>query len=170
MEAGRKIRVLIVDDSAIVRKMLTEALASEPDLEVVGTAPDPYIARDKILSLSPDVLTLDIEMPRMDGLTFLKKLMRFHPMPVIVVSSLAQASCKAGVEALYLGAVDILAKPGGPFSVGELKTSLVSKIRAAAEARVAISRGPEPAPPVKLAARAGPLAVIAIGASIGGAE
>jgi two-component system chemotaxis response regulator CheB len=167
---SRTIKVLIVDDSAIVRKLLVEALSGQPGIEVVGTAPDPYIARDKILSLSPDVLTQDIEMPRMDGLTFLKKLMRFHPMPVIVVSSLAQASCKAGVEALYLGAVDILAKPGGPFSVGELKTSLVSKIRAAAEARVAISRGPEPAPPVKLAARAGPLAVIAIGASIGGAE
>ena len=143
---SRTIKVLIVDDSAIVRKLLVEALSGQPGIEVVGTAPDPYIARDKILSLSPDVLTLDIEMPRMDGLTFLKKLMRFHPMPVIVVSSLAQASCKAGVEALYLGAVDILAKPGGPFSVGELKTSLVSKIRA------------------------GPLAVIAIGASIGGAE
>src|SRR6195256_3300060 len=108
MEAGRKIRVLIVDDSAIVRKMLAEALASEPDLEVVGTAPDPFVARDKIISLRPDVLTLDVEMPRMDGLTFLKKLMRFHPMPVIIISSLAQASCKAGVEALRAGAVDIM--------------------------------------------------------------
>src|SRR5580692_8944456 len=99
-----KIKELIVDDSAIVRKMLSEALSAEPDLEVVGTAPDPFVARDKILSLRPDVLTLDIEMPRMDGLTFLKKLMVFHPMPVIVISSLAQASCHAGVEALRAGA------------------------------------------------------------------
>ena len=88
MPINGKIRVLVVDDSAIVRKILTEALSGQPDLEVVGTAPDPYIARDKILALQPDVLTLDIEMPRMDGLTFLKKLMRFRPMPVIVILSL----------------------------------------------------------------------------------
>src|SRR5512141_2931290 len=85
----RKTRVLVVDDSAIVRKILTDAIAAESDMEVVGSAPDPYIARDKILALNPDVLTLDIEMPRMDGLTFLRKLMHFHPMPVIVISSLA---------------------------------------------------------------------------------
>src|SRR5579875_2236012 len=94
-EPGRKIKVLIVDDSAIVRKLLTEALTGHADIEVVGTAPDPYIARDKILTLHPDVVTLDIEMPRMDGLTFLKKLARFHPIPVIVISSLAQASSQA---------------------------------------------------------------------------
>ena len=99
MTQTHKIRVLIVDDSAIVRKLLTEALSAETDIEVVGTAPDPYIARDKILALSPDVLTLDIEMPRMDGLTFLKKLMVFRPMPVVVISSLAQASCAIGLEA-----------------------------------------------------------------------
>jgi len=94
MTAGRKIRVLVVDDSAIVRKILTDALAGEQDLEVAGTAPDPYVARDKILALHPDVLTLDIEMPRMDGLTFLRKLMRHRPMPVIVISSLGQSSCR----------------------------------------------------------------------------
>ena len=88
MSDGHRIKVLIVDDSAIVRKILSEALAGEPDIEVVGTAPDPYVARDKVLSLQPDVLTLDIEMPRMDGLTFLRKLMQYHPMPVIVISSL----------------------------------------------------------------------------------
>ena len=115
MTANRKIRVLIVDDSAIVRKLLGEALSGESDIEVVGTAPDPYVARDKVLALSPDVLTLDIEMPRMDGLTFLKKLMLFRPMPVIVISSLAQASCQAGVEALRSGAVEVMAKPGGPY-------------------------------------------------------
>lgn len=109
---GRKTRVLIVDDSAIVRKILTEALAGEPDLEVVGTAPDPYIARDKILALKPDVLTLDIEMPRMDGLTLLKKLMHFHAMPVVVISSLAQRLCRAAVDVLEYGAVEVFGKAG----------------------------------------------------------
>ena len=136
MLSGRRTRVLIVDDSAIVRKILTEALADEPDLEVVGSAPDPYVARDKILALQPDVLTLDIEMPRMDGLTFLKKLMHFHPMPAVVISSLAQPSCRAAIQALELGAVEVLAKPGGPYSVGELRNTLAAKIRAAAAARV----------------------------------
>src|SRR5437762_1406804 len=124
MGEGNKIRVLIVDDSAIVRKILSDALASEPDLEVVGTAPDPYVARDKILALNPDVLTLDIEMPRMDGLTFLRKLMHFHPMPAVIISSLAQPSCRVAIEALELGAVEVLAKPGGPYSVGELRHTL----------------------------------------------
>src|SRR5215471_11078777 len=105
MSANRKIRVLIVDDSAIVRRILSEALSGENDIEVAGTAPDPYVARDKILALRPDVLTLDIEMPRMDGLTFLKKLMHFHPVATVVVSSLAQPSCKAALEAFEFGAV-----------------------------------------------------------------
>jgi two-component system chemotaxis response regulator CheB len=171
--AGRKIKVLIVDDSAIVRKLLGEALSGEPDIEVVGTAPDPYIARDKIVSLSPDVLTLDIEMPRMDGLTFLKKLMLFRPMPVIVISSLAQASCQAGVEALRAGAVEVMAKPGGPYSVGELKVLLPSKIRAAAASRVAQRKPnakPEIPPPAPIAGKFHPQALIAIGASTGGTE
>src|SRR6201992_1287324 len=127
-----RIRVLIVDDSAIVRKILADSLSGEPDLEVVGTAPDPYVARDKILALKPDVVTLDIEMPRMDGLTFLKKIMQFHPMPVIIISSLAQSSCTISLEALACGAVDVLAKPGGPYSIGELRESLPAKLRAAA--------------------------------------
>jgi len=130
-----------VDDSAIVRKILSDALAGEPDLEVVGTAPDPYVARDKILALRPDVLTLDIEMPRMDGLTFLKKLMHFHPMPAVIISSLAQSSCSAAIQAMECGAVEVLAKPGGPYSVGELREILAAKIRAAAAAHL-----PRPAP------------------------
>lgn len=181
MPANGRIRVLIVDDSAIVRKILTEALSGQPDLEVVGTAPDPYIARDKILSLEPDVLTLDIEMPRMDGLTFLKKLMHFRPMPVIVISSLAQASCQTAMQALTLGAVEVLAKPGGPYSVGELRLELASKIRAAAAARIRPAAHAEPAgrdghavpatPPPRLAAGpSAPSMVIAIGASTGGTE
>jgi len=173
---GRKIRVLIVDDSAIVRKLLTEALAGEADMEVVGTAPDPYIARDKILSLRPDVLTLDIEMPRMDGLTFLQKLMRFHPMPVVIISSLGQASSKIAMEALQHGAVEVLAKPGGPYSVGELKHDLPHKLRAAAQARpnkivrtaAPLAPAPLPVPPSYSAAN--PSLVIAIGASTGGTE
>jgi two-component system chemotaxis response regulator CheB len=170
----RKIKVLIVDDSAIVRKVLAEALATEADIEVVGTAPDPFVARDKILSLRPDVLTLDIEMPRMDGITFLKKLMRFHPMPVIVISSLGQASSKIALEALQCGAVDVLAKPGGPYSVGELKHDLPYKVRAAAHARLQHApAAPLVAapPPIKASFHPGnPSTIIAIGASTGGTE
>jgi len=176
LKAGRKIRVLIVDDSAIVRKMLADALSSEPDLEVVGTAPDPFVARDKILSLRPDVLTLDVEMPRMDGLTFLKKLMRFHPMPVIIISSLAQSSSQTALEALQCGAVEVLAKPGGPYSVGELRQDLPQKVRAAASARIVKPRvdkvpaAPTPAVPLPALAGANSSTVIAIGASTGGTE
>jgi two-component system, chemotaxis family, protein-glutamate methylesterase/glutaminase len=177
MRADRKIRVLIVDDSSIVRKILTEALAGEPDLEVVGAAPDPFVARDKILSLDPDVITLDIEMPRMDGLTFLKKLMHFHPLPAIVISSLAQPSCRAALEALSLGAVEVMAKPGGPYSVGELRRALAAKIRAAAAVR--LRSLPQPIPAVSVAPIAAlpvedaglpPDWVVAIGASTGGTE
>jgi len=172
MTNSPKTRVLVVDDSAIVRKMLSEALASHPDLEVVGTAPDPYVARDKILALEPDVLTLDIEMPRMDGLTFLKRLMHYRPMPVIVISSLGQASCQAAMQALSIGAVEVMAKPGGPYSVGELTASLPRKIRAAASARIPGRRQSAPAepPPARLAAAPSPARVVAIGASTGGVE
>jgi len=175
---SRRIRVLVVDDSAIVRKILTETLSREPDFEVVGTAPDPYVARDKILALQPDVLTLDIEMPRMDGLTFLRNLMEHRPMPVIVVSSVGESNCRAAVRALELGAVDVLTKPGGPYSVGELQATLAQRVRAAAVARL---RGPSTAAPVaapavpkktsvvrKLSGIPSPL--IAIGASTGGTE
>jgi len=95
-----KIKVLVVDDSAVVRKVFKEELSRERDIEVVGTAPDPYVARDKIVKLKPDVITLDIEMPRMDGLTFLKKLMRHYPLPVIIVSSLTKKGGKLAMEAL----------------------------------------------------------------------
>lgn len=162
----RKIKVLIVDDSAIVRKILTSVISAESDMEVVGTAPDPFIARDKILALKPDVITLDIEMPRMDGLTFLRKIMRHHPLPVIIVSSLTGPSCNATLEALRSGAVDVLAKPDGPLSVGELRATLAAKIRVASKAVV---RLPATQPPMPLPlARFAPDRVIAIGASTGG--
>ncbi len=174
MNNGHKTRVLVVDDSAIVRKVLTDALSAEDDIEVVGTAPDPYVARDKILNLKPDVLTLDIEMPRMDGLTFLRKLMHHHPLPVIVISSLGHSSCHAALEALRLGAVEVLAKPGGPYSVGELRLQLASKIRAASLARVRRpAQGETPAPAATPQAQAPTFAhsmVVAIGASTGGTE
>jgi two-component system chemotaxis response regulator CheB len=171
----KKIKVLVVDDSAIVRRILSDAIAGEKDLEVVGTAPDPFIARDKILALKPDVLTLDIEMPRMDGLTFLKKLMQYHPLPVIVISPLGQASCQATLDALRFGAVEVLAKPGGPYSVGELQLNLASKIRAAAGAR--FRRPTSAESPARVEATktmsAKPFrsdVVIAIGASTGATE
>lgn len=169
----RRIRVLIVDDSAIVRKFLSETIAAESDMEVVGVAPDPFVARDKILALQPDVLTLDIEMPRMDGLTFLKKLMVYHPMPAVIISSLGHASSEVTLDALRIGAVDVIAKPGGPYSVGELRTCLPQKLRAAAAASM---RKREPAAPIPVARPPQeprtfrPGTVIAIGASTGGTE
>ncbi len=179
MSKPRRIKVLVVDDSAIVRKLLSDAISGESDLEVVGTAPDAYVARDKILALQPDVLTLDIEMPRMDGLTFLKKVMQYHPMPVIIISSLGQASCQAALEALRLGAVDVLAKPGGQYSVGELATILAAKVRAAASARVRRQPDEVPVPSsVSATQKSRPAnmrslpaeTIIAIGASTGGTE
>src|SRR5687768_14905373 len=117
---ARRIKVLVVDDSAIVRKLLSDALSGEPDIQVVGGAGDPFVAREMILRLEPDVLTLDIEMPRMDGLSFLRRLMAYRPMPVIIISSLTGSGSAATIDALRAGAVDVLAKPGGPASVSEL--------------------------------------------------
>ena len=131
----KQIRVLIVDDSALVRRILCQAISQYEDMLVVGTASDPFIARDKILELRPDVVTLDLEMPRMDGLTFLKKIMKYHPLPVIVISSVGQASAAQAMEAMRLGAVEVFAKPNGSFSVGELVSSLPDRIRAAAQSK-----------------------------------
>lgn len=133
---AKPVRVLIIDDSALVRRILQDALSKEPGIEVAGTAPDPFVAREKILSLEPDVLTLDLEMPRMDGLSFLKRLMRYRPLPVIVVSSLGQAGSATALEALRWGAVDVVAKPSGPNSVATLEGQLAEKIRAAAGAKL----------------------------------
>ena len=130
------IRLLIVDDSALVRKILTESLSKDPDIEIVGTAADPYIARDKMLALKPDVMTLDIEMPRMDGLTFLKLVMKHRPMPVIIMSSLTGPGSELALQALQQGAVDVMGKPSGSYSVTSDIAVLVQKIKAAARAKL----------------------------------
>lgn len=128
-----KIKVLIVDDSSLVRQTLLKCLSNAPDLEVVGTAPDPYIARDMVVKLKPDVLTLDIEMPRMDGITFLKKLMKHFPLPVIILSSLAKKGSDVALQALEAGAVEVVAKPNESYSIGDMAIQLVDKIRAASK-------------------------------------
>jgi two-component system, chemotaxis family, protein-glutamate methylesterase/glutaminase len=169
-----KIKVLVVDDSALVRRLLNEVISREPDMEVVGLAADPFIARDKLLALHPDVITLDIEMPRMDGLTFLTKLMHHRPLPVIIISSVAQSNCDIAVEAMRRGAVEVLTKPSGPYSVGELSESLPQKIRAAFAARVRVADGPPkeaPVSPVEIGgSEFAPGTLIAIGASTGGTQ
>lgn len=129
-----KVKVLIVDDSALVRKLLSEMLGSDPGIEVVGVAQDPYIARDKIKELNPDVLTLDVEMPRMDGLTFLRNLMRLHPMPVVMVSSLTEQGADVTLQALETGAIDFVTKPKIDLEAQftEYREELLAKIRMAA--------------------------------------
>jgi two-component system chemotaxis response regulator CheB len=169
----QRIKTLIVDDSAIVRKILSEALSRFPDIEVVGTAPDPFIARDKILKLQPDVITLDIEMPRMDGLTFLKKLMKHYPLPVIIVSSLTPKGSRMALEAMEIGAVDVIAKPGGSYSVGDMSDMLAEKIRIASVANILRRFDDrtdyEKPEPIRALAET-THKVIAIGASTGGTE
>jgi two-component system chemotaxis response regulator CheB len=134
----KKIRVLTVDDSALMRQVLATLLSKDPDIEVIGSAPDPYVAREKIKALNPDVLTLDVEMPKMDGLTFLEKLMRGHPMPVVMVSSLTEAGCQTTLQALEIGAVDFITKPKIDLREGmeEVAHDLIAKIKAAAGAKV----------------------------------
>ena len=130
------IKVLIIDDSAMIRKVFEQELSKDPEIEVVGTAPDPFVGRDKIVYLKPDVITLDIEMPRMDGLTFLGKLMQHYPLPVVVVSSLAQKGGDVALKAIELGAVEVLSKPGTAYSVGDMSEQLIEKVKAAAKVKV----------------------------------
>jgi two-component system chemotaxis response regulator CheB len=134
----KKIRVLVVDDSAVMRQLLTEILGSDPQIEVVGTASDPYIAREKIKSLNPDVLTLDVEMPRMDGLAFLRNIMRLRPMPVVMCSSLTQQGADVALEALALGAVDFVGKPKVDVARGMANAAqeIIAKVKVAAFTRV----------------------------------
>ncbi|MGZ3634637.1 MAG: protein-glutamate methylesterase/protein-glutamine glutaminase [Syntrophales bacterium] len=169
----QRIKTLIVDDSAIVRKVLSEELSRFPDIEVVGTAPDPFVARDKILKLRPQVITLDIEMPRMDGLTFLRKLMRHFPLPVIIVSSLTPKGSKIALEAMEIGAIDVIGKPGGSYSVGDMSDMLAEKIRIASVANIRHRSGyesdSEKPEPIRALVETTDK-VIAIGASTGGTE
>lgn len=174
----KKKRVLIVDDSALMRQILHQILQSDPDLEVVGVASDPFIAREKIKALNPDVLTLDVEMPRMDGLTFLEKLMKGHPMPVVMVSSLTETGCDTTLRALGLGAVDFITKPKLDVKTGTLDIAeeIIFKVKAAASARVMSPRAFAPtasasATPVSyLTQLRATHKVVAIGASTGGTE
>lgn len=168
------IRVLIVDDSALVRQVMTEILSSDPEIEVVGAAPDPFIARDKIKQLQPDVLTLDVEMPRMDGLTFLENLMRLRPMPVVMVSSLTEAGAQVTLDALELGAVDFVTKPklGVASGLKEYSDTLIEKVKQAARAHVH-GRQPSSAaskPDLSRLRYRTTDRLLAIGASTGGTE
>ena len=167
-----KVRVLIVDDSALVRQVLSEILSGDPGIEVVGTAPDPLIAREKIKQLDPDVLTLDVEMPRMDGLTFLQNLMRLRPMPVVMVSSLTEAGAQITLDALALGAVDFVTKPKLDVQRGLTRygADLCEKVKTAARARVARLQtvtAPVSTDTIKYRTTD---RLIAIGASTGGTE
>lgn len=172
-----KSRVLVVDDSALMRQLVTKILETDPALEVVGTASDPIFAWRKIQELSPDVLTLDVEMPRMDGLTFLKKLMAARPLPVVMVSSLTQQGAETTMKALELGAIDFFAKPGHDFarSMADIAGDLVEKVKTAARARIRQRQRPGnrvemPHEKQVLLHAEGTAKVLAIGASTGGTE
>jgi two-component system, chemotaxis family, protein-glutamate methylesterase/glutaminase len=176
-----KIRVLTVDDSALMRQVLATLLSKDREIEVIGTAPDPYIAREKIKALNPDVITLDVEMPKMDGLTFLEKLMRGHQMPVVMVSSLTEVGCQTTLRALELGAVDFITKPKIDLREGmeEIAQELIEKVKAAARARVRplnVKRETNPLTPhaLPLTSRSAMIkttdTIIAIGSSTGGTE
>src|SRR5262245_19867979 len=185
---ARKIRVLVVDDSALVRQILVEIVKGAPDMEVVGTASDPYVARERIKELNPDVLTLDVEMPRMDGITFLSNLMRLRPMPVVMVSSLTERGAEITLKALELGAVDFVSKPKADLAgtLADFSDEILGKIRVAAGARIVtraapiLNVAPKHSADAILPAAASSAAarkmirttdrIIAVGASTGGTE
>jgi two-component system chemotaxis response regulator CheB len=166
-------RVLIIDDSALMRQLLTSLLSEDPEIEVVEAAPDPLVAREMIKALNPDVVTLDVEMPKMDGLTFLRKIMALRPMPVIMISTLTQAGTEVTLEALEAGAVDFVAKPTnsvGPAMVA-LAEELRAKVKAAASTRVGVRpEKPKPRLPQRQALNRQTGKILMIGASTGGVE
>lgn len=175
--AINRIKVLVVDDSAMVRKILSEQLVKDPTIEIIGTAPDPYIARDMIVQLKPDVILLDIEMPRMDGLTFLQRLMKHYPSRVIVVSSLAQEGGEVALKAVEYGALDVMAKPGVSYSVQDMIEQLIDKIKEVADVPQYKIKKLEQSSDVKSSEATKTLSlirttskIIAIGASTGGTE
>jgi len=165
-------RVLIVDDSAIVRQILKRELSRDPEIEVVGAAPDPFIARDMILELEPDAITLDIEMPRMDGITFLRKIMKYHPIPTVIVSSLTPKGSELALEAMDAGAVEVLNKPGEAYTVGDLSEVLAVKIKSAASANIALyqKRAMSTQPVKRLSMSCTTNKIVAMGASTGGTQ
>ena len=167
------IKVLVIDDSALIRRLLTDILSADPAIEVVGTAPDPIIARERIRTLQPDVLTLDIEMPKMDGLTFLERLMALKPMPVLVVSTLTQKNTDAALRAMELGAVDYVPKPLADISAGmqALGEELVAKVKTAARARPRARNAAPPRAALAVDPRLSTVGrIVAVGASTGGVE
>ena len=170
------IKVLIVDDSALIRSVLTELINSQPDMEVVGTAPNPLVARDMIKELNPDVLTLDVEMPKMNGLEFLEKLMRLRPMPVVMISSLTEQGSNVTLKALELGAVDFVTKPklGVAEGMNQLALDIAEKVRTAVRARItrrsSDSAGPTKPQPIPKHLIHTTEKIIFIGSSTGGTE
>lgn len=169
-----EIGVLIVDDSSIVRQVLKKELEGQPGIRVLGTAPDPFVARDKIINLKPDVITLDIEMPRMDGLTFLRKLMKHHPIPTIIVSSLTAKGCDMAIACLEAGAIEVVCKPGESYTVGDLAQELGDIIRCSG--KINLKPSPVKAPKKNLRKAYGKSLlettrkVVAIGTSTGGTK
>ncbi|MGZ3412160.1 MAG: protein-glutamate methylesterase/protein-glutamine glutaminase [Xanthobacteraceae bacterium] len=165
------IRVVVVDDSAVMRQLLTTLMEADPEIKVVGTAPDPIVARDKIKALNPDVVTLDVEMPHMDGVSFLRKIMTLRPMPVVMISTLTQAGAETTLEALEIGAVDFIAKPATPGGdMAALATELQTKIKAAARTKVGARHARVVAPPRKERIYRPNNKIVVIGASTGGVE
>jgi two-component system chemotaxis response regulator CheB len=165
-----KIRVLIVDDSALMRKLLTHVLSEDADIEVVGTAPDPFVAREHIKSLNPDVVTLDVEMPHMNGIEFLRKIMELRPTPVVMISTLTQAGAETTLEALEIGAVDFVAKPLDAGAVLQLGGELIPKVKAAARTRLRRRVAGQQRLQAHKTLRGPSDKIIAIGASTGGVE
>lgn len=175
---SKKIKVIVVDDSAFIRQIFSSVISEDPDIEVIATAVDPYDAREKIKALNPDVITLDIEMPKMDGITFLEKIMSLRPMPVVMVSTLTQKGADATIRALELGAIDYVSKPTevqNKENIAALKQDLIAKIKVASKAKVrAISSKKDSSEDIKqIELPAGKILkrkLIAIGASTGGVE
>jgi two-component system, chemotaxis family, protein-glutamate methylesterase/glutaminase len=168
-------KVLVVDDSALVRKVLDEEISKYSDFKVVGSAIDPYDARDKIYQLQPDIITLDLGMPRMDGLSFLAKLMKFHPLPVVVVSSVALDGSRAAMDALQLGALEIVPKPGSQFSVPDVGRTLIHALRSASAVSIDKLKARQVSVQEFSPGASAPLLqishkVVAIGASTGGTQ
>ncbi|MBS1165150.1 MAG: chemotaxis response regulator protein-glutamate methylesterase [Proteobacteria bacterium] len=174
--SGRPIRVLIVDDSALMRDMLRSILGRDPEIEVVGTAADPFTAREAIKRLNPDVLTLDVEMPGMNGISFLERLMALRPMPVVMVSTLTQAGALTTLRALEIGAVEVVGKPGKASDLDRISAELIGKIKVAASANIGARRIAPEGASVKVSVPQQPVGcsrsatVIGIGASTGGVE